>query len=90
MVDLKQCSVKVTPNTQWGAFQTHQCNNKVVVERDGNPYCRIHDPEYIKQKDAEREAMRKAKGCQTCGRDLKRWWTYCPYCGTKLEILARE
>ncbi len=34
----------------------HQCNNKVVVTRDGKFYCRIHDPEYIKQKDATRRA----------------------------------
>lgn len=32
----------------------HQCCNKPVATRDGKLYCRIHDPEYIKEKDATR------------------------------------
>lgn len=79
-----QCSVKVSPNTQWGTFQQSQCTKKVVVERNGKSYCKIHDPEYIKEKDSEREAKRKAKGCQKCGGSRHyHWWAYCPSCGTK-------
>ncbi len=84
MVDLEQCSVRVAPNTQWGAFQLYRCTKKAVVTRDGKPYCKIHDPEYRKQKDAEREAKRKAKGCSKCGGVLQRWWSYCPSCSTKI------
>ena len=32
----------------------HQCKRRAVVVRDGRSYCKIHDPEYIKQKGAER------------------------------------
>lgn len=83
-MDLGQCSVRVSPNTRWGAFQQYRCSKKAVVVRDGKPYCKIHDPEYIKQKDVEREAKRRAKGCLKCGWDLRRWWSYCPHCGTKI------
>ena len=33
-----------------------QCSRKPVVERHGLKYCRIHDPEYVKEKAAKREA----------------------------------
>ncbi len=85
MEDLGQCSVRVAPNTQWGAFQQHQCYKKATIIRDGKPYCKIHDPEYIKQKDTKMEATRKANGCQSCGRGLRRWWNYCPHCGSKTK-----
>lgn len=39
-----------------GGFHTHQCQNKPVITRDSKPYCKIHDPEYIKAKDAKRRA----------------------------------
>ena len=32
----------------------HQCLNKAVIVRGGKSYCKIHDPEYIAQKDHER------------------------------------
>jgi len=34
----------------------YQCNNKPVVTRDGKLYCKIHDPKYLKEKDARRRA----------------------------------
>ncbi len=34
----------------------HQCNKTPVVTREGKLYCRIHDPEYIEQKNTERKA----------------------------------
>lgn len=33
-----------------------QCNNKPVVTRDDKLYCRIHDPEYIKEKNTRQQA----------------------------------
>jgi len=78
----KQCQVSVCPPGQWGAFQPHQCTKKAVVTRDGKRYCKIHDPEYIKKKDIEREA-RRAK-CPLCLQHSEPWWSYCPVCGTEL------
>lgn len=49
----KQCSARVSRD-DWG--HTHQCEKKAIVERGGKPYCKIHDPEYIKAKDDERRA----------------------------------
>ena len=46
----EQCSERVSPNDKWGAFHSHPCSIKAVVERDGKPYCKIHDPEYVKAK----------------------------------------
>lgn len=31
------------------------CGKKAKVERDGKPYCGVHDPEKRKAKDAERQ-----------------------------------
>lgn len=84
-VNKKQCEVMVSPPGKWGDFQQHQCDKQAVIERAGKAYCKIHDPEYIKQKDEERELKRRAKGCPKCYRDLKRWWSYCPHCGTKVK-----
>ena len=43
----KQCQTRV-----WGAYSTSwQCRKKVVTERDGEFYCKIHDPVYIKEKN---------------------------------------
>jgi len=81
----KQCSVRVAPSEAWGAFNIHRCRNKAIVERNGKSYCKIHDPEYIKQKDIDREEKRLANACQKCLCDIKRWWNYCPRCGEKLK-----
>ena len=37
-------------------YSGHQCERKPVVTRDGRPYCKIHDPEYIKIKNAKWQA----------------------------------
>jgi hypothetical protein len=62
---MEKCSERVMGEGQWGAFHTHQCKNKAVVERDGKWYCRIHDPEYVKEKRqkrfAEKDAQQKKK-----------------------------
>ena len=51
-----QCSVKVYPADQWGAFHPHQCLKKATVEREGKHYCTIHDPEYVKEESKKRRA----------------------------------
>jgi len=33
----------------------HPCTNPVTIRRDGKSYCRIHDPEYIKERNRKRE-----------------------------------
>ena len=32
---------------------SYQCSIKPIVERDGKLYCKIHNPEYIKEKHAK-------------------------------------
>jgi len=85
-----KCSVRVAPNTQWGAFHQYQCTKKAVVERDGKWYCKIHDPEYIKQKDVEREEKRNKNNCKTANCRYQfsasgygSLYRYCPFCGAK-------
>ena len=36
----------------------HQCRNNGIVERSGDLYCGIHDPEYIKEKQEKRDRMK--------------------------------
>ena len=43
---IQRCSEQVSSD----AWHFHQCSRKVVVERDGKFYCKIHDPEYVKNK----------------------------------------
>jgi len=50
---MERCSERVSYDS-WG--HTHQCENKAVVVRDGKQYCKIHDPEYIKEKEAKHTA----------------------------------
>ena len=62
----------------------HRCFKKAVVERNGKPYCTIHDPEYVKKKDVECEAKYEANRCKKCshhypthnGRRLKCLFSY--------------
>lgn len=85
VVDRKQCAATVSPSDRWGSFNPHRCERKAVVERDGRHYCKIHDPEYIRQKGDERRRKREKAGCQKCHWDLRRWWSFCPHCGTKVS-----
>jgi len=59
-----KCCVKVSDARGWNHWD---CNKHPFTERDGKTYCKIHDPEYIKQKDAEREAKRNENNCKTDG-----------------------
>ncbi len=56
MADLGRCLKMVPGKGPWAWQNAHQCGNKAIVSREGKNYCRIHDPEYIKAKQAEREA----------------------------------
>jgi uncharacterized Zn finger protein (UPF0148 family) len=75
----KRCSVMIWDS---GGWHRYQCTKHVKVERDGKFYCAIHDPEYIKLKDAKLKAKRQEKQCSKCGWDLKDYWCFCPHCGT--------
>jgi ferric-dicitrate binding protein FerR (iron transport regulator) len=50
----KLCSETVYPRDRYGSFHGYPCTKKVTVERDGKPYCSIHDPEAVKARDAAR------------------------------------
>lgn len=58
------CCINVGDGTGWHSYP---CQRKVKVIRDGKAYCTIHDPEYIKRKDAERWAKRDSLKCKGCG-----------------------
>ena len=79
---MTQCSARV----DFDAWRTGQCSRNAIIDRDGKSYCKIHDPEYIKQKDAKRQAKYESGNCRKCGGHPKPWWAYCPYCGTKLGV----
>ena len=46
MVEKRQCQERVFN----GRLPDYQCQKKAVVDRDGKFYCKVHDPEYIKEK----------------------------------------
>lgn len=50
----ERCSETVP--TQGLLMHYHCCQKPVTVIRNGKPYCKIHDPEYVKGKLAERMA----------------------------------
>lgn len=76
----KQCSQQIW----WDDWHQGQCSKSAVVERGGKVYCKIHDPEYIKQKGAKRETKRKALACPKCENSPHYpYWKYCPLCGTE-------
>jgi hypothetical protein len=38
----------------FSGWRDHGCSRKAAVERDGKGYCRQHDPEAVKAREAER------------------------------------
>ncbi len=42
-------------------FGGHMCRKKATIERDGKPWCKLHDPERVAAKRAEREARWNAE-----------------------------
>ena len=75
----EKCSVMV----YFDMWHDRQCKKPAIVERDGKWYCKIHDPEYIKEKQRKADEAYKAKCCATCNRRLESYWSYCPFCGAK-------
>ncbi len=79
---MTQCSEMVWRD----AWHKGQCAREATVTRDSKPYCAIHDPEYIKDKEAKREAKRKANSCSKCSYHFQyTFYRYCPLCGTKRD-----
>ena len=75
-----KCSEKVWRDS----WHTGQCSRPATVTRDGKPYCTIHDPEYIKQKEAKHKAKYEAGNCKSCDYHFPySFYSYCPICGVK-------
>lgn len=75
---IERCSGKT-----YDGWHHHSCMRNATVERDGKWYCPGHDPIAIEKRKQKAEEKRKAKGCKNCGWELRRYWSYCPHCGTK-------
>ena len=78
-----ECSSKT-----YDGWYYHSCQRKATIERDGKWYCPSHDPEAIKKRKAKTLEKRKARECDKCGWELKSYWSYCPYCGTKKQLAS--
>jgi len=70
MSDKKQCCVKVNDTGTWS--DTHRCTRSATVERDGKWYCKIHDPEYRREKFAKSHEKFKLAHEQNKKRELAR------------------
>ncbi len=78
----KQCCERVQDPTGWHFYQ---CLKNAVIKRKGKLYCKIHDPEYIKEKNKKREEKYKKESCR-CGFHFDYLhYHYCPLCGKKRE-----
>lgn len=59
-----KCSEKIY-HSRGNWFDETLCPKLAVIECDGKPYCKIHDPEYIKERhrksQEKREVERKAQ-----------------------------
>ncbi|MDP2729631.1 MAG: hypothetical protein Q8O55_04035 [Dehalococcoidales bacterium] len=50
-MEKQKCEHKI-----WGKWGSpYQCRKNAVVQRDGKWHCKIHDPEYIRAKQEERQ-----------------------------------
>ena len=54
MDNRNKCSVMVSGNDRVSMFHPRNCENKAGVQQDSKGDCKIHDPEYVKQKDGKR------------------------------------
>src|SRR5688572_30840404 len=59
---MSQCSARVFP--KHGPFRGKPCSKPVAVERDGKPYCKVHDPEAVKAKNDKRYAAYQAEAAE--------------------------
>ena len=79
---MEKCSETVWRDT----WHKGQCSRPVTVTIDGKPYCAIHNPEYIKQKEAKKKAKYEAGNCKKCSYHFPySFYAYCPCCGTKRD-----
>ena len=67
-----------------------QCLKNAVIQREGKHYCKVHDPEYIKVKEKERdEKYRKMVKWNTCScgyySDSFSLFNFCPLCGKEIQ-----
>ncbi len=76
---MTECSAKIWKD----AWHKGGCSNPATIERDGKPYCAIHDPEYIKAKETKRQARYEANSCRCGYHFLEDFYRYCPLCGVK-------
>ena len=56
-----RCSETVYPKTRFGAFHGHRCYRMAILEREGKPYCKQHDPEAVKERERKSTEQWKAK-----------------------------
>lgn len=57
-----QCCESVMGDGPWGSLHRHQCKRTTnLVERDGNLYCKQHDPVEVKKREEARSARWDAK-----------------------------
>lgn len=78
----ENCNVEI-----WDRFTHAPCRKKVFTHFEGKPYCKIHSPQYIAEREALKNAEEKKLECvsKDCTFNFKRreYYSYCPYCGLK-------
>jgi len=75
-----KCCERVRDDTGWHYYQ---CNKNAVVKRKGKFYCKIHDPEYIKEKNKKNDEKYEKEKCKQCGYHFQyNFYGWCPLCGT--------
>jgi len=97
ILDYTKCYTRV-----WGGWNHHRCQKKAVVVRNDTPYCRIHDPEYIKarrlekqtkfdKEQEERAESRRLSVATTINNALDNLIdTECPHCHKQLDLPSLE
>ena len=83
----EQCSKMISGDGPWGAFHQRKCSNKAVLERDGKPYCKIHDPEYRKQKSIERKVRWDREREENKARQKRKSLITSIFDGTDTEVI---
>lgn len=53
----RQCSEAVVPSGTYGAFHEHPCRIRATVERNGQWYCKKHDPVAVKERKDRHEKL---------------------------------
>ncbi len=59
MSEKVKCCKQVRDEGRWPSF--HRCRHDMVVERDGKPYCKQHDPVAVKARNDVRSVKWDAK-----------------------------